>query len=98
MCAPHNSFLNPAVLCSKPIGDFCIAKEWCQKTPVIRCLVVNTGTDSLGNTTCRQQCYTTNEYGDCKAGVCVAPFQAPIPTFDPTAPNACANAVAPPNF
>ncbi len=98
MCAPHNTFLNPSVLCSKPIGDFCIAKEWCQKTPVIRCLIVKTGTDSLGNTTCRQQCYTTNEFGDCKSGVCVAPYQAPITTFDPNAPNACANAVAAPNF
>jgi hypothetical protein len=98
MCAPHNTVLNPAVYCSKPIGDFCIAKEWCQKTPVVKCLVVKTGTDALGNVTCRQQCYTTNEYGDCKNGTCVAPYQEVIPTFDPNDPNACDNAVPAPNF
>lgn len=98
LCAPHNTLTSTPVLCSKPIGDFCIAKEWCQKTPVIKCLVVKTGTDSLGNTTCRQQCYTTLEYGDCKAGVCVAPFQDVIPVFDPDDPAACDNAVTAPNF
>lgn len=97
-CAPHNTLLNPAVLCSKPIGTFCIAKEWCQKTPVINCIVVSTGTDSLGNVTCRQQCYTTNDYGDCKEGMCVSPFQPVIPVFDPNDPNACANAVPAPSF
>jgi hypothetical protein len=98
MCSPHNTVLNPAVFCSKPIGDFCIAKEWCQKTPVVKCLVVKTGTDALGNVTCRQQCYTTNEYGDCKNGICTAPYQEAIPTFDPNDPNACDNAVPAPNF
>jgi hypothetical protein len=98
MCTPHNTVLNPAVLCSKPIGDFCIAKEWCQKTPVVKCLVVKTGTNSLGEITCRQQCYTTNEYGDCKDGLCVAPYQEVIPTFDPNAEGACDSAVPAPNF
>lgn len=98
LCSPHNTLLNPAVLCSKPIGDFCIAKEWCQKTPVVKCLVVKTGTDAAGNVTCRQQCYTTNEYGDCKNGVCVPPIQEPIPVFDPNDPAACDNAVPPPSF
>lgn len=98
MCAPHNALLNPAVLCSKPSGDFCIAKEWCQKSPVVKCLVIRTGTDPLGNTTCRQQCYTTEEFGDCKNGVCVPPVQESIPPFDPSDPSACANAVPAPNF
>ena len=98
LCSPHNTILNPAVLCSKPIGDFCIAKEWCQKTPVVKCLVVKTGTDALGNVTCRQQCYTTNEYGECKDGVCIAPYQETIPVFDPDAEGACDNAVPAPNF
>lgn len=93
LCSPHNTLLSPAVSCSKPIGDFCIAKEWCSKSPVVKCLVVKTGTD-----TCRQQCYTTEEYGDCKAGTCTAPVQPPITTFDPNAPDACANAVPAPNF
>ena len=98
LCAPHNTILSPAVLCSKPIGDFCIAKDWCQKTPVVRCLVVKTGTDSLGDVTCRQQCYTTSEFGECKAGTCTAPFQDTIPVFDPTDPNRCDDAVPAPSF
>lgn len=98
LCSPHNTILNPAVLCSKPIGDFCIAKEWCQKTPVVKCLIVKTGTTPLGDVTCRQQCYTTSENGECKSGVCIAPFQETIPVFDPNAPNACDNAVPAPSF
>jgi len=98
LCAPHNSFLDPAVLCSKPIGDFCIAQEWCQKSPVTRCLVIRTGTDPLGNVTCRQHCFTTMEFGDCKNGICTPPDQAVIPTFDPDDPDKCADAVTAPSF
>lgn len=97
-CAPHNTILSPAVLCSKPIGDSCIAKEWCQKTTVVKCYVVRTGTDNLGNTTCRQQCYNVEESGDCKNGVCVPPPQNPVPVFDPSDPRACDNAVPAPSF
>lgn len=97
-CAPHNTITTPAVLCSKPIGDYCIAKEWCQKTTVVKCYVVKTGTDTQGNTTCRQQCYNVQEYGDCKAGVCVPPVQETIPPFDPSDPDACVDAVPAPNF
>ena len=99
LCAPHNSLLSPAVLCSKPIGDFCIAKEWCQKTPVVKCLVVKGPPDpATGGATCYQQCYTTLEHGDCKSGTCVAPFQETIPVFDPAADGACDNAVPAPSF
>lgn len=97
-CAPHNTITTPAVLCSKPIGDYCIAKEWCQKTTVVKCYVVKTGTDTQGNTTCRQQCYNVQEYGDCKAGVCVPPVQEAIPPFDPNDPDACVDAITAPNF
>lgn len=98
LCAVHNALLDPPVVCSKPIGEFCIAKEWCAKSPVTKCLIIKTGTDNLGNTTCRQHCYVTQEYGDCKNGVCVAPVQPTIPTFNPNDPNACNNAVDAPNF
>lgn len=97
-CAPHNTTLNPAVLCSKPVGDFCISKEWCQKSTVIKCYIIKTGTDPLGNITCRQQCYNVQEFGDCKNGTCVPPVQETIPTFDPNDPNACNNAITAPNF
>jgi hypothetical protein len=97
-CAPHNTILSPPVLCSKPIGDYCIAKEWCQKTTVVKCYVVRTGTDTQGNTTCRPHCYNVQEHGDCKNGLCVPPPQEPIPTFDPSDPSACDDAVPAPNF
>lgn len=99
LCAPHNTLSSPAVLCSKPIGDFCIAKDWCQKSPVVTCLVVKGPNDpATGAVTCNQQCYTTQEYGDCKAGTCTAPFQPTIPVFDPNAAGACDNAVPAPSF
>jgi hypothetical protein len=97
-CAPHNTVATPAILCSKPIGNSCIAKEWCQKTTITKCLIVKTGTDTSGNTTCRQYCYNSEENGDCKNGVCVAPVQPTIPSFDPTAAGACNSAVPMPSF
>jgi len=97
-CAPHNTSASPSILCGKPIGDYCIAKEWCQKSTVIKCYVIKTGIDNQGNTTCRQQCYNVEVFGDCKNGICIPPAQDSIPIFDPTLPNACANAVPAPNF
>lgn len=97
-CAPHNTLLSPPVLCNKPAGDYCISKEWCQKATVTKCYVIKTGTDPMGNTTCRQQCYYVEEQGDCMNGVCIPPVQSPIPPFDPDDPNACVGAIAPPNF
>ena len=99
LCAAHNTLSSPAVSCSKPIGDYCIAKEWCQKSPVVKCLIVKgPNNPNTGAITCNQQCYTVQEYGDCKAGICTAPFQATIPVFDPAAPGACDDAVPAPNF
>lgn len=99
LCAAHNTLSSPAVLCSKPIGDFCIAKEWCQKSPVIKTLIIKgPNNPNTGAVTCSQYSYTVQEYGDCKAGVCTAPFQATIPVFDPNAPGACDGAVPAPNF
>lgn len=97
-CSPHDTTTTPAVLCSKPIGDFCIAKDWCQKSTVIKCLVIKTGTDPQGNTTCRQHCYNEEQFGDCKNGTCVPPVQPSIPPFNPNDPNACNGAVPPPDF
>jgi hypothetical protein len=97
-CSPHNTIVSPAVLCSKPIGDFCIAKEWCQKTTVVKCLKVKTGTDPVtGSPTCRQHCYNNEEFGDCKNGSCVPPEQPLIPPFDPDEPGICDDSVPAPN-
>jgi hypothetical protein len=97
-CAPHNTINQPAVLCSKPIGDYCISKEWCQKSTVVKCYIIKTGVDTLGNTTCRQQCYNIEEVGDCKNGICIPPVQNITPQFNPDDPNACDNAITAPNF
>jgi hypothetical protein len=98
-CAPHNTVLSPAVLCSKPIGDSCIAKEWCQKSTVRKCYIVKTGTESsTGKTTCNQICYDVQEYGECTNGTCTPPVQETYAPFDPSADGACTNAVPAPNF
>lgn len=99
-CAPHNTILSPAVLCSKPIGDYCIAKEWCQKTSITKCLIVKNGTDpQTGAQLCRKACYTVEEYGDCKNGICVPAVQPAIPADpDPNDPTACDAAVPAPDF
>ena len=99
VCAAHNTLTIPPVLCSKPVGDACIAKEWCQQVPVTKCIIVKSPIDpGTGTSSCYQQCYTVLEYGDCKAGTCVPPYQEPITSFDPDAPGACDNAVTAPNF
>lgn len=95
-CADHNSASN--VFCSKPSGTTCIAKEWCQKVPITRCYIIRTGTTTTGQVTCAQQCYQVQEHGECMNGLCVAPTQPTIPTFDPNAEGACDEAITPPNF
>lgn len=98
-CSPHNTSLNPAVLCSKPVGEFCIAKEWCQKYPVTKRLIVREAPDPVtGALRCSAYDYQSLEYGDCRNSVCVPPVQQPLPNFDSTAPGACVNAVPAPNF
>lgn len=98
-CAPHNTSLNPAVLCSKPVGSFCIAKDWCAKAPITKCIVVTQPNDPLtGEARCRQSCFTVFEHGDCKNGACTPPVQPPIPVFNPADPNRCNGAVPPPDF
>lgn len=98
-CAPHNTSLNPAVLCSKPVGSFCIAKDWCAKTPITKCIVVSQPNDPVtGEARCTQTCYTVYEYGDCKNGACTPAVQPPIPVFNPADPNRCDGAVPAPDF
>lgn len=98
-CAPHNTSLNPAVLCSKPVGEFCIAKEWCSKYPITKRLIVKDSPDpSTGAARCYAYDYQSLEYGDCRNSVCVPPVQEALGTFDDTAPGACNNAVPAPSF
>lgn len=97
-CSVHDNRLDPPVLCNKPYGQFCIAKEWCQKSNVTNCYIVKTGTDPQGNITCAKRCYNSQEFGDCRAGVCQPPPPGLNPSFDPNAPNACDDAIDPPDL
>ena len=93
-CAPHNTSLNPAVNCAKPVGEFCIAKEWCQKYPITKKLLIT----SDNKLTCDNFTYQVQEYGDCRNSACVPPVQPVQPDVDVTAPGACNNAVPVPTF
>lgn len=95
-CAVHDNTQDPPVLCSKPSGQMCIAKEWCQQEAVQECFIVKTGTDGNGNVTCGVRCYNRLRHGDCKNGICTPPVQPQMPVFNPADPNRCDNAIDPP--
>ncbi|MBY0515761.1 MAG: hypothetical protein K2P81_02555 [Bacteriovoracaceae bacterium] len=97
-CGVHDNKLSPPVLCNKPYGQFCLAKEWCQKSNVTNCYIVKTGTDPQGNVTCAKRCYNSQEFGDCRTGVCQPPPAGLNPDFDPSDPAACDEAQDPPNL
>jgi hypothetical protein len=96
-CAVHDTLQDPEVLCSKPSGQFCIAKEWCMKHTVTECYIVKTGFTPTGATTCALRCYTSQIHGDCESGICKPPPQPELPVFNPNDPNQdpCANAIDP---
>jgi hypothetical protein len=95
LCSPHNTSVTPAVTCQKPIGSFCIAKEWCQQVPITSWILVKTGTNASGAVTCAPRSSTNLQYGECIAGTCTAPVQGVQPTFDTVN---CTNAVTAPVF
>lgn len=94
-CAPHDTIAETPSFCSKPAGQACVAKEFCQKHPVRVCAIVLTGTDTFGNQTCNLRCITTEVFGECVAddgrgvGICKPPCQSPDPVFNPSDPNRC---------
>lgn len=98
-CAPHDTVSENPVLCSKPSGQACVAKEWCMKHPVTTCAIVLTNTDPLGNKTCALRCITAEVFGECVSsdgvgvGSCVPPTQPASPTYNPTDPNRCDEAI-----
>jgi len=100
-CATHTPGAEEPVLCSKPSGQSCIAKEFCQKHPVTRCFIVKTGFDAQGGETCALRCYNFEEFGDCVAGIgqnqgiCVPPEVPEQPVFNPDDPARCDDAISP---
>ena len=91
-CAPHNpNGANPS-FCSKPSGQQCVAKGFCQQEAIITCKIVKSGFNADGTAACTLRCPAVLTYGDCKSGVCVPPVQPGVPAFDPTD---CTKAVDP---
>lgn len=99
-CAPHDTVSETPSYCSKPSGQSCVAKEWCQKHPVTTCGIVSTGTDPNGGATCALRCVTVEVFGECIAGdgmgmaQCTPPCQPTPPVFNPQDPNRCDSAIS----
>lgn len=94
-CGVHDALSNPQVLCAKPFGQACIAKEWCAKETITRCYIVKTGFDAQNQVTCALRCYTSQEHGDCLQGKCVAAPTPQMPVFNPNDPARCDGAYDP---
>lgn len=98
-CAVQDTTADPPVYCSKPAGQSCISKEFCQKYPVTRCFIVKTGFDAQGGETCALRCYNYEEFGDCVGSngqnnaICVPPQAPEQPVFNPSDPNRCDEAI-----
>jgi len=58
--------------------------------------VVKTGLDLQGKKTCALRCYNVPTFGECKDGTCFPPETPEIPSFDPSDPAACDEAIDPP--
>lgn len=99
-CAPHDTTSDNPSFCSKPSGQSCVAKEWCAKSPITTCAVVNTGRDQFGGITCAKRCITVEAFGECTSsngidqGICIPPTQPPTIIFDETDPNRCLEAIS----
>lgn len=98
LCAVHDT--NVGVLCNKPQGQFCLATEWCAKSTVQDCYIIDDGTDpDTGAALCHKQCYPVQSFGQCKNNVCQAPAAGKNPPFNPNAvPLDCSAAVPAPDF
>lgn len=98
-CAPHDTLADTPIYCSKPTGQSCVSKEFCQKNPVRTCAIVLGEPDQYGGKTCSLRCITAEVYGECTAddgsgpGVCKPPCQPTAPVFNPSDPNRCAEAM-----
>lgn len=99
-CAPHDTISDNPSFCSKPSGQTCVAKDWCAKSPITTCAVVNTGRDEFGGITCAKRCITVEAFGECTSsngidqGVCIPPTQPPTVIFDEDDPNRCLEAIS----
>lgn len=92
VCSDHINTDNEQVLCSKVPGQACVSREFCRQENVRECYIVKT-TDANGNPSCEKKCYSVPKFGDCINGTCQAPTADSDPSFDPSDPNRCDNAL-----
>lgn len=90
-CRPHDPDANQPVFCQKPVGEQCVAHEFCKSEYIPVCKVVK-GPSINGKLTCTLSCPLVLTQGKCKKGVCTRIAPPPVPPFDP---NDCSNAVDP---
>ncbi len=94
-CAPHTQTGPAPILCNKPAGQRCVAREFCRPEFVATCKLVKLpGLSATGKPQCTLRCPSVETYGECTAGYCVPPAIPLVPTFDPENPD-CRNAVDP---
>lgn len=79
------------ILCSKAPGETCLTREYCQKEKIKECKIIKRGTGSNGKLNCELKCFTIEEFGSCRNGICESPIPSPIPEFDSNNPD-CSNA------
>lgn len=72
----------------------CLTSGQCSRETVqgVSCVIVKTGTDVTGNTTCAKQCFAVPLAYECKKNECVLEKEK-NPSFDPNSPRACRRAV-----
>ncbi len=72
----------------------CMTSGQCPRETVagVTCVIVKTGTDVTGNTTCAKQCFSVPLAYECKKNECVLEKEK-NPYFDPNSPRACRRAV-----
>lgn len=72
----------------------CMTSGQCPRETVegVTCMIVKTGTDGTGNTTCAKRCYSVPLAYECKKNECVLEKER-NPYFDPNSPHACRRAI-----
>ena len=101
-CQIHDETSDPPVLCSKLIGQSCVAERWCQKQNLLQSLKVTTLVRN-GVQQCTLKTYIRPEFAQCTKGLCTYPDPLLGHPFDPANPdcngdNTGVSAILPPRF
>ena len=96
-CRAHDGKQN---LCSKPLGNTCIADEFCGKVNQTQYRIIKTGINPVtGEMTCERRPFNVQVFANCvrsgNRGICQTPPVPEVPPFNPSNPD-CSNAEPPP--